>query len=70
MAACNRVQQAVERTVPFGFLIQSLLICWYTRWADAPAGIRHRASSGPARTNRHGTLDLRHRRRLTQKHEG
>jgi len=36
---CNRVQKAVERTVPFGFLIQSLLICWYTRWAYDPADI-------------------------------
>ena len=26
--ACNRLQAAVERTVPFGFLVQSLLICW------------------------------------------
>ena len=25
--ACNRVTAAVERTVPFGFLVQSLLIC-------------------------------------------
>ena len=42
--ACNRVQKAVERTVPFGFLVQSLLIVWYARWADAPADIelRHR----------------------------
>jgi hypothetical protein len=29
--ACNRVEAAVERTVPFGFLIQSLLIIWYAR---------------------------------------
>src|SRR6266567_4598830 len=29
--ACNRLEAAVERTVPFGFLIQSLLICWYAR---------------------------------------
>jgi len=27
--ACNRVARAVERTVPFGFLVQSLLILWY-----------------------------------------
>ena len=40
--ACNRVQKAVERTVPFGFLIQSLLICWYTRCACAPADISRR----------------------------
>ncbi len=40
--ACNRVQKAVERTVPFGFLVQSLLICWYARCADAPADIARR----------------------------
>lgn len=46
--ACNRVQQAVERTVPFGFLVQSLLIVWYTRCAGAPADIelRHRMCPG------------------------
>ena len=37
--ACNRVQKAVERTVPFGFLIQSLLISWYAACADDPADI-------------------------------
>lgn len=42
--ACNRAQKAVERTVPFGFLVQTLLICWYARCASAPADIelRHR----------------------------
>jgi hypothetical protein len=29
--ACNRVERAVERAVPFGFLVQSLLIAWYAR---------------------------------------
>ena len=45
--ACNRVQKAVERTVPFGFLIQSLLICWYARWAYDPAGINGRRRRCP-----------------------
>ena len=42
--ACNRTEKAVARTVPFGFLIQALLICWYTRCACAPAdiGLRRR----------------------------
>jgi DDE superfamily endonuclease len=40
--ACNRVQKAVERTVPFAFLMQSLLICWYARWGDQPADIERR----------------------------
>jgi DDE superfamily endonuclease len=40
--ACNRVQKAVERTVPSGFLIQSLLIIWYARCAWDPADIIRR----------------------------
>ena len=40
--ACNRVQKAVERTVPFAFLVQSLLICWYARCGDQPADIERR----------------------------
>jgi hypothetical protein len=37
--ACNRLEAAVERTVPFGFLVQSLLICWYARFGYDPADI-------------------------------
>jgi len=40
--ACNRVEKAVERTVPFGFLIQALLILWYARGAYDPADIDRR----------------------------
>jgi hypothetical protein len=40
--ACNRVTAAVERTVPFGFLVQSLLICWSTRSGYYPAGVTRR----------------------------
>ncbi len=40
--ACNRVEKAVERTVPFAFLIQSLLTCWYARWGYDPAHIDRR----------------------------
>jgi DDE superfamily endonuclease len=40
--ACNRVQKAVERTVPFGFLVQALLITWYTCRAYDPADIDRR----------------------------
>jgi hypothetical protein len=36
------VQKAVERTVPFGFLIQTLLIVWYTVFAYDPADIDRR----------------------------
>ena len=40
--ACNRVQKAVERTVPFAFLVQSLLIVWYARCAHSPADVERR----------------------------
>ena len=41
------MQKAVERTVPFGFLIQSLLICWYARCAYDPADIDQRRQLCP-----------------------
>jgi len=40
--ACNRTEKAVERTVPFGFLIQALVILWYARCAYDPADIDRR----------------------------
>src|ERR1035441_833776 len=40
--ACNRVSGAVGRPVPFGFLVQSLLICWYARYAYDPADVARR----------------------------
>jgi hypothetical protein len=40
--ACNRLEAAVERTVPSGFLIQSLLICWYARSGYDPADVGRR----------------------------
>src|SRR6266536_6299823 len=40
--ACNRAEKAVERTVPFGFLVQSLLVCWYARHAYSRADIDRR----------------------------
>ncbi len=45
--ACNRAEKAVERTVPFGFLIQSLLIVWYARQADSTSDIGWRRRSCP-----------------------
>jgi hypothetical protein len=45
--ACNRTEKAVERTVPFGFLVQSLLICWYARCAYDPADIDRRRRACP-----------------------
>ena len=52
--ACNRTGPAVERTVPFGFLIQTLLIVIqtllivrYTRHGNAPAGTDRRRQLCP-----------------------
>jgi hypothetical protein len=45
--ACNRTLKAVERTVPFGFLIQTLLITWYARSASGPADIERRRRECP-----------------------
>ena len=45
--ACNRVAAAVERTVPFAFLVQSLLICWYARYAYDPADVERRRLACP-----------------------
>ena len=42
--ACNRVEKAVERTVPFGFLVQSLLITWYE---DVPAFVELESGGPP-----------------------
>jgi len=36
--AHNRTQLAMERTAPFGMLIQSLVVVWYhLAWADVAA---------------------------------
>ena len=40
--ACSRLERAVERTVPFGFLVQSLLILWYARSGYSAADITTR----------------------------
>jgi hypothetical protein len=45
--ACNRTPKAVERTVPFAFLIQSLMICWYAVSCDSAAVIADRRSRCP-----------------------
>jgi hypothetical protein len=45
--ACNRASKAVERTVPFGFLIQTLLITWYAHRAYDPADIGRRRQLCP-----------------------
>jgi hypothetical protein len=40
--ACNRVERAVDRTVPFAFLVQTLLITWYARCGDSPDSVTRR----------------------------
>jgi hypothetical protein len=45
--ACNRVPKAVERTVPFAFLIQSLMITWYAISCDPAAGLERRRQRSP-----------------------
>jgi hypothetical protein len=40
--ARNRVQKAVERTVPFGLLCQSLTIAWYELHGQAEHDVKHR----------------------------
>ncbi|MGH3163922.1 MAG: IS701 family transposase [Streptosporangiaceae bacterium] len=62
--ACNRTQRAVERTVPFAFLVQSLMIVWYALScdpADAIAGRRsrcpwYRTKATPSPADMHAAL--------------
>jgi hypothetical protein len=45
--ARNRVRSAVERTVPFGLLCQSLTIAWYALNADPAADVQRRRQTAP-----------------------
>src|SRR5665213_1032292 len=45
--ARNRVQKAVERTVPFGFLAQTITIAWYALHGDPEADLRERRRQAP-----------------------
>jgi hypothetical protein len=45
--ARNRVQKAVERTVPFGFLTQTLTIAWYALHGNPDADLDARRRSAP-----------------------
>jgi transposase len=45
--ARNRVQRAVERTVPFGFLAQTITITWYAVHGDPDADIDHHRRYSP-----------------------
>jgi hypothetical protein len=45
--ARNRVQRAVKRTVPFGFLTQTITITWYALHGDPQADLRARRLAAP-----------------------
>jgi hypothetical protein len=45
--ARNRVQPAVERTVPFGFLCRAIVILWYTLHGDVKADLDRRLKIAP-----------------------
>jgi hypothetical protein len=45
--ARNRVQRAVERTVPFGFLTQTITITWYALHGDPQADLHARRLAAP-----------------------
>ena len=45
--ARNRTQLAVERTVPFGFLCQSITIAWYALHGNPAADVRRRRQHAP-----------------------
>lgn len=45
--ARNRVQKAVQRTVPFGFLCQSITIAWYALHGDPEADLHERRRQAP-----------------------
>ena len=45
--ARNRVRKAVERTVPFGFLAQTITIAWYALHGDPEADLSERLRHSP-----------------------
>jgi hypothetical protein len=45
--ARNRVRRAVERTVPFGFLAQTITIAWYALHGDPAADLDDRRRAAP-----------------------
>jgi hypothetical protein len=45
--ARNRVRRAVERTIPFGFVCQSITVCWYLLNGDARGDVQRRREAAP-----------------------
>jgi hypothetical protein len=55
--ARNRVAAAVERTVPFGLVCQTLAVCWYATAGHDPADVaEHRARAPWYRTKTHPSV--------------
>jgi hypothetical protein len=51
--ARNRVQKAVERTVPFGFLTQTITIAWYALYGDPQSDLNERRRQAPWYRQKH-----------------
>lgn len=51
--ARNRVQRAVQRTVPFGFLCQTITIAWYALHGDPAADLQARRQTAPWYRHKH-----------------
>lgn len=49
----NRVQAAVERSVPFGFICRALVILWYALNGDAAADVARRRRRAPWYRHKH-----------------
>ncbi len=51
--ARNRVQKAVQRTVPFGFLAQTITVAWYALHGDPQADLDERRREAPWYRQKH-----------------
>jgi hypothetical protein len=55
--ARNRVAGAVERTVPFGLVCQTLAVCWYATAGHGPGDVaEHQARAPWYRTKTHPSI--------------
>jgi hypothetical protein len=50
--ARNRVQRAVERTIPFGLAVYTITVIWYALHADHQADLDHRRATEPWLTDK------------------
>jgi hypothetical protein len=51
--ARNRLQKAVKRTVPFQFIVYSLIIVWYSTYGHHPDDIAQRRAAQPRYPSKH-----------------